>query len=89
MVSHWLKESGKRSLDGSDCPCLKWMDKMEPCVFHGQKVLYLLTSYFPASNRSRPAPLLSIPNNPGLIGTTKKLSYSQTGKMESPDLKVG
>ncbi|CAF2365497.1 unnamed protein product [Brassica napus] len=30
-------------------------------VFHGQKVLYLLTSYFPASNRSRPAPLLSIP----------------------------
>ncbi|WZZ70864.1 hypothetical protein YC2023_082234 [Brassica napus] len=31
MVSDWLKESGKRSLDGSDCPCLKWMDKMEPC----------------------------------------------------------
>ncbi|WZZ08455.1 hypothetical protein YC2023_094376 [Brassica napus] len=27
--------------------------------------------------------------HPGLIGTTKKLSYSQTGKLESPDLKVG
>ena len=25
----------------------------------------------------------------GLIGTTKKLPYSQTGKLESPDLKVG
>ncbi|CAN7030359.1 unnamed protein product, partial [Brassica rapa subsp. trilocularis] len=23
--------------------------------------------------------------HPGLIGTTKKLSYSQTGKLESPD----
>ena len=27
--------------------------------------------------------------HPGLIGTTKKLCYSQTGKLESPDLKVG
>ena len=27
--------------------------------------------------------------HPGLIGTMKKLSYSQTGKLESPDLKVG
>ena len=27
--------------------------------------------------------------HPGLIGTTKKLWYSQTGKLESPDLKVG
>ena len=27
--------------------------------------------------------------HPGFIGTTKKLSYSQTGKLESPDLKVG
>uniref|UniRef100_A0A0D2ZRI1 Uncharacterized protein n=1 Tax=Brassica oleracea var. oleracea TaxID=109376 RepID=A0A0D2ZRI1_BRAOL len=63
MVSDWLKQSGKRSLDGSDRPCLKWMDKMEPCVVHGQKLLYLLTSSFPASNRSRPAPLLSIPNS--------------------------
>ncbi|WZZ08391.1 hypothetical protein YC2023_094312 [Brassica napus] len=27
--------------------------------------------------------------HPGLIGTTKKLSYSQTGKLESPHLKVG
>ncbi|KAL0641709.1 hypothetical protein Bca4012_103635 [Brassica carinata] len=25
----------------------------------------------------------------GLFGTTKKLCYSQTGKLESPDLKVG
>ncbi|KAL0745881.1 hypothetical protein Bca101_101604 [Brassica carinata] len=25
--------------------------------------------------------------HPGLIGTTKKLCYSQTGKLESPDLK--
>ncbi|WZY99331.1 hypothetical protein YC2023_071660 [Brassica napus] len=25
----------------------------------------------------------------GLIGTTKKLCYSQTGKLESPDLKMG
>ncbi|WZY72256.1 hypothetical protein YC2023_004496 [Brassica napus] len=25
----------------------------------------------------------------GLIGTTKKLCYSQTGKLEAPDLKVG
>ncbi|KAL0745432.1 hypothetical protein Bca101_102075 [Brassica carinata] len=25
--------------------------------------------------------------HPGLIGTTKKLSYSQTAKLESPDLK--
>ena len=27
--------------------------------------------------------------HPSLIGTTKKLSYSQTGKLESTDLKVG
>ena len=27
--------------------------------------------------------------HPGLIGTMKKLCYSQTGKLESPDLKVG
>ena len=27
--------------------------------------------------------------HPGLIGTRKKLCYSQTGKLESPDLKVG
>ncbi|KAL0641473.1 hypothetical protein Bca4012_103715 [Brassica carinata] len=27
--------------------------------------------------------------HPGLIGTTKKLCYSQTGKLESPDLKLG
>jgi len=27
--------------------------------------------------------------HPGLIGTTKKLSYSKTGKLELPDLKVG
>ena len=27
--------------------------------------------------------------HPGLIGTTKKLSYSQTGKLESHGLKVG
>ncbi|WZY99330.1 hypothetical protein YC2023_071659 [Brassica napus] len=27
--------------------------------------------------------------HPGLIGTTKKLCYSQTGKLESPDLKMG
>ncbi|WZY99275.1 hypothetical protein YC2023_071605 [Brassica napus] len=27
--------------------------------------------------------------HPGLIGTTMKLCYSQTGKLESPDLKVG
>ncbi|CAN7076813.1 unnamed protein product [Brassica oleracea var. botrytis] len=27
--------------------------------------------------------------HPGLIGTTKKLCYSLTGKLESPDLKVG
>ncbi|WZY99283.1 hypothetical protein YC2023_071612 [Brassica napus] len=26
--------------------------------------------------------------HPGLIGTTMKLCYSQTGKLESPDLKV-
>ncbi|KAL0744948.1 hypothetical protein Bca101_100921 [Brassica carinata] len=26
--------------------------------------------------------------HPGLIGTTKKLCYSQTGKLESPDLKL-
>ena len=26
--------------------------------------------------------------HPGLIGTTKKLWYSQTGKLESPDLKM-
>ncbi|KAL0804435.1 hypothetical protein Bca101_096925 [Brassica carinata] len=26
--------------------------------------------------------------HPGLIGTTKKLCYSQTGKLKSPDLKV-
>ncbi|KAL0642221.1 hypothetical protein Bca4012_102955 [Brassica carinata] len=25
--------------------------------------------------------------HPGLIGTTKKLCYSKTGKLESPDLK--
>jgi len=25
----------------------------------------------------------------GLVGTTKKLSYSQTAKLESPDFKVG
>ncbi|WZZ20633.1 hypothetical protein YC2023_122020 [Brassica napus] len=27
--------------------------------------------------------------HPGLTGTTMKLCYSQTGKLESPDLKVG
>ncbi|KAL0745845.1 hypothetical protein Bca101_101650 [Brassica carinata] len=27
--------------------------------------------------------------HPGLFGTTTKLCYSQTGKLESPDLKVG
>ncbi|KAL0641650.1 hypothetical protein Bca4012_103174 [Brassica carinata] len=27
--------------------------------------------------------------HPGLIRMTKKLSYSQTGKLGSPDLKVG
>ncbi|WZZ35013.1 hypothetical protein YC2023_018414 [Brassica napus] len=57
-----LDQLEEKSLDVSDRPCLKWMDKMEPCVVHGQKLLYLLTSSFPASNRSRPAPLLSIPN---------------------------
>ncbi|KAL0641783.1 hypothetical protein Bca4012_103330 [Brassica carinata] len=42
------------------------------------------------------SPLLMYPNtysyiaiHPGLIRMTRKLSYSQTGKLGSPDLKVG
>ncbi|WZY99280.1 hypothetical protein YC2023_071609 [Brassica napus] len=46
--------------------------------------LYVSKSSFSQSDKASDKVI-----HPGLIGTTMKLSYSQTGKLESPDLKVG
>ncbi|WZY86911.1 hypothetical protein YC2023_033295 [Brassica napus] len=47
-------------------------------------LLYVSKSSF---LQSKPAAYIAI--HSGLIRMTKKLSYSQTGKVGSPDLKVG